>query len=94
MSVAPVDSRPARDRLRIAAPSHESAVRLTELLERCHCLIVQDGGRSWTVTAQPWEGSGRALVEALSSVERWLGETGVGVTRVMVGERRFTLAAP
>lgn len=94
MSAARIDGRPASDRLRVTAPSYETAVRLTELLDRCHCLVVQDGKQSWIVTAQPWEGNGRALVEALSSVERWLGESGVSLTSVVLGERCFTLAAP
>lgn len=78
--------------LRVAAPNYEAAKRLAELLERCQCLLVQDGKDGWAVTARPWQSDGRALADALSAIERWVAEIGARKAEVMVGERPFTLA--
>jgi hypothetical protein len=79
--------------LRVSAPTYEAACLLEQQLDGCHTTVVQEGGESWAVTAQPWLADGRSLRATLSAIERWLADIQLTQTHVRVGEHEFTLCA-
>ena len=73
-----------RPRISVAVPDPLVARDLETALARHRPVVVERGGQ-WCVAVE--EGSGATLTQVLSTIDAWLAQSGLGRTRVVVGER-------
>ena len=79
------------DQLRVEAPNERAALALVAALQGQHVEIAPNGEDGCEVVIELDGNPERAVVEALNVVDRWLSETRLGETTVVLDGRSYTL---